>query len=246
MPGVVASIEARMGSSRFPGKVLTDIAGQPSLTRLLTRLRSAKRLDGIVLATSAHAADDPVEEWARAQNLPCFRGSEDDVLNRVVEAHRMMDSDIIVEITGDCPLADPELIDQGIDTFLVNDCDVVSNCYHLSYPMGADVQVFRRADLEWVESNIGDPAVREHVSLYFYENPERYRIIHMRAPARCHGPDLRFQFDYPEDREFIEAVYRRLEPQFGPVFGVAEVMELLRREPELAEINRHCEERPVR
>jgi spore coat polysaccharide biosynthesis protein SpsF len=246
MPRIVASIEARMGSSRLPGKVLADIAGQPNLTRLLTRLRAATRLDGIVLATSTDSADDAVADWAAAQQLPCYRGSEDDVLNRVVEAHRMMESEIIVEITGDCPLTDPEIIDQGIDTFLHNDCDVVSNCYKLTYPMGADVQVFRWQDLEWVEQNIDDPPVREHVSLYFYENPDRYRIIHMRAPASCHGPDLRFQLDYPEDHDFIEAIYRRLEPVHGPVFGVSAIMDLLRREPVLTEINQHCEERSTR
>lgn len=246
MPRIVASVEARMNSSRFPGKVLTDIAGQPNLTRVLTRLRASHLLDDVVLATSNDPDDDPVAEWAGSLDLPCYRGSEHDVLNRVVEAHRMMESEIIVEITGDCPLTDPELVDQGIDTFLNNDCDVVTNCYKLTYPMGADVQVFRRADLEWVERNIEDPPVREHVSLYFYENPDRYRIIHMRAPAGCQGPDLRFQFDYPEDHAFIEAIYRRLEPEYGPVFGVAEVMALLRREPSLADINRHCEERLTR
>lgn len=246
MTRVVASVEARMGSSRFPGKVLAEIAGRPCLDRLVERLSAARRLDGIVLATSVDPADDALAAWAEARGLPCFRGSEDDVLGRVVGAHRMMGSDVVVEITGDCPLVDPETVDLGVETFLENDCDVASNTWKLTYPMGADVQVFRLEALEWVAANIDDPPVREHVSLYFYEHPERYRILHMRAPARYRDPDLRLQFDYPEDRDFIEALVSRLEPVHGPLFGVPEILVLLAREPALREINRHCEEKPVR
>src|SRR2546422_5615394 len=145
MPRVVASIEARMRSSRLPGKVLADIGGTPAIARLMTRLRRARLVDGIVLATTTHASDDPLVAWATASGVDLFRGSEDDVLLRVVEAHRMMRSDVIVEVTGDCPLLDPEVIDLGVETFLANDCDVVTNVITSSFPQGVDVQVFRRA-----------------------------------------------------------------------------------------------------
>lgn len=246
MPRVFASIEARMGSSRFPGKVLADICGQPALTRLVKRLRRCKMLDGIILATSVSSTDDTLEKWANSERLPFHRGSEEDVLHRVVEAQRKMRSEVVVEITGDCILLDPEIIDLGVKMFLENDCDVVSNGRKPSFPMGVDVQVYRLCDLEEVERTIFDPAVREHVSLYFYEHPERYRIIHLFALHRWYAPNYRFQLDYPEDHQFITEVYRRLEPVYGDAFGLEEIMALLKREPELVEINRHCIEKPVR
>jgi spore coat polysaccharide biosynthesis protein SpsF len=246
MPRVIASIEARMGSSRFPGKVLADVCGKPALTRLLGRLRRARTLDGIILATSVAPADAALERWASAEGVALHRGSEDDVLRRVVEAQRKMEAEVVVEITGDCVLLDPEIIDLGVTSFLENDGDVLTNARKLSFPMGMDVQVYRLADLVEVERTIADPAVREHVSLYFYEHPERYRVIHLFAPARWHAPDYRFQLDYPEDHQFITEVYRRLEPEYGDTFGIEEIMRLLRAAPHLVDINRHCVEKSPR
>ncbi|MNR75306.1 3-deoxy-manno-octulosonate cytidylyltransferase [compost metagenome] len=245
-PRIIASIEARMGSSRLPGKVLADVLGQPALTRLIRRLRNCQELDGIILATSTEAADDVLVDWATTEGVPVHRGSEDDVLRRVVEAQRAMNADIVVEITGDCILVDPMLVDWGIQTFLENDCDVVTNARKLSFPLGADLQVYRLSDLEEVERTIYDPAVREHVSLYFYEHPERYRVLHLLAPRCWEAPTYRLHLDYPEDLRFITEVYRRLEPVYGDDFGIDVIMELLREEPELVEINRYCEERSVR
>jgi spore coat polysaccharide biosynthesis protein SpsF len=246
MARVVASIEARMGSSRFPGKVLADVCGQPALTRLVRRLRRCANVDDIVLATTDRPGDDALEAWARHEDVAVYRGSEDDVLQRVVNAQRMMASDIVVEVTGDCVLIDPEIIDLGVATFLANDCDVVTNALRTSFPMGIDVQVYRRRDLEAVAETVFDPPVREHVSLYFYEHPERYRLLHLLAPARWHAPEYRFQLDYPEDHRFISEVYGRLEPIYGDTFGVDEIMRLLREEPALLAINCHRAEKASR
>jgi spore coat polysaccharide biosynthesis protein SpsF len=109
-----------------------------------------------------------------------------------------------------------------------------------------DIQVYRLEDLERVERTVSDPAVREHVTLHFYEHPEQYRILNVFAPARWHAPGYRFQLDYAEDHRFINEVYRRLEPAHGDAFGIEDIMALLKREPELADINRHCEEKAVR
>jgi spore coat polysaccharide biosynthesis protein SpsF len=246
LPRIVASIEARMGSSRLPGKVLADVAGTPALTCLLQRLRRAQTVDDVALATTTSPADDALEAWAREHDVTCVRGSEADVLGRVVETHRVMDTDFIVEVTGDCVMLDPEVIDLGVETFLANDADVVSNTWRPSYPAGVDVQVFRRRDLEAVAAEVADPAVREHVSLFFYEHPDRYRVIHLVAPRRWRAPQLRFQLDYPEDLRFIDEIYTRLGPRHGDAFGLEEITALLSREPDLAEINRHCEEAAVR
>ena len=242
---VVASIEARMGSTRLPGKVLSDVEGVPALTRLLRRLRRCRTLDAIVLATSTAPEDDRLATWAEREGVPVHRGSEDDVLARVVGAHRAEGSDVVVEVTGDCTMLDPQVVDLGVRTFAANECDVVTNVRVPSFPQGVDVQVFRRNDLEAIAAEDDDPDVREHVSLGLYRRPERFRIIHLLAPGPWHAPDLRFQLDQPEDHRFICEVYERLEPEYGDTFGVSEVLDLLRREPSLADINRHVVEKWV-
>ena len=247
---VVASIEARMSSSRFPGKVLADLNGQPALTRLLRRLQQCQTLDEIILATSAKAADDPLQEWAKKEKIKCYRGSEDDVLVRVVEAHKFAKTNIIVEITGDCILTDPDVVDMGVNTFFANDCDMVTNCEKFSFPPGLYVQVFRLKDLEQIEritAESGDKSPREHVSLHFYENQDKYRVIHMTAPTSWALPkDCRIYLDYPEDLDFLKEIYRQLGPEFGDAFKAQNIVDLLNKKPQLMEINRHCRNKAVR
>jgi spore coat polysaccharide biosynthesis protein SpsF len=244
---VVASIEARMGSSRLPGKVLADIQGKPALSHLVDRLRRCRRLDDIVVATTTAHGDDDIEAWARDSGIACWRGSEDDVLQRVVDAQHAMRSDIVVEITGDCIVTDPEIVDLGIDTFFAHDCELVSNCgTTLTWPMGVYVQVFPFDLLADVAQRIDDPAVREHVSLYFYEHPEKYRLIEILAPERWRAPELRLQLDYAEDLHLLREIHARLSPLHGDGFGIEEIMALLRHEPELAVINAACVEKAAR
>lgn len=235
-----------MGSSRLPGKVLADISGRPALGRLVDRLRQCRMVDDIVLATSTSSRDNVLEDWAKSEGLEVYRGSEDDVLARVVGAHRFMGSDVVVEVTGDCPLLDPDVIDLGVETFFANDCDVVTNARVPSFPQGADVQVFGLEALADVESRILDPAVREHVSLYFYETPSEYRIIHLIADRSQRRPEVRLQLDYLEDLSFIREVYSHLLPLYGAIFGVRQILQLLDREPQLCGINADCMEKPLR
>jgi len=246
MPKVVASIEARMESQRLPGKVLADIGGVPALTRLVRRLRLARRVDDIVLATTTNAADDALASWAVREGVAVYRGSEDDVLGRVVAAHQGRGSDIIVEVCGDTPLLAPELVDRAIEIYRSGVADVVTSTVRPSYPQGCDTQVFGFASLAEVARTVDDPAVREHVSLYFYEHPERYRIYHLEAPASCRLPEQRLQVDYPEDLALVREIYARLEPSHGDRFSLDEIVALLTREPQLAALNRHCMERPAR
>lgn len=246
MARVVASIEARMGSGRLPGKVIAPVNGVPALTRTLRRLRQANRLDDIVLATTVEPRDDALVDWARSEGVAVYRGSENDVLQRVVDAQVALRSDVVVEITGDCTLIDPIVIDWAIDTYFKNKCDVVSNTWHSTFPQGVDAQVFSLSLLQDVAEKIEDPAVREHVSIYFYENPDKYSIFNLIAPSVWAGSDLRFQLDYPEDLQFLNAVYERLEPTHGDSFGTMEVLQLLQANPELAEINAHCENKSIR
>lgn len=246
-PRVVASIEACMGSSRLPGKVLMEVCGKPALTRLVERLRTVDGLDGIVLATTTAPGDDALEAWAGREGVACFRGSEEDVLARVVGAQQSVGGEIVVEVTGDCTLLPPDVVELGIATWFANNADVVSNVGHVqTFPMGADVQVFPLALLEEVAATVDDPAVREHVSLHFYDHPERYRIQYIVAPRAWRHPAWRLQLDYPEDLRLIEAVYRELEPRHGPAFGMAEIVDMLVGKPELVAINIDCEEKAAR
>jgi spore coat polysaccharide biosynthesis protein SpsF len=245
-PKVVASIEARMGSSRLPGKVLYDINGQPAIERLVNRLKLCKEIDEIIIATTDKDGDNELVEWAINNQLPVFRGSEDDVLNRVVNAQKSVKSDIVVEITGDCILLDPNIIDLGIRTYLANDFDVVTNARIASYAQGLDVQVYSLEIIEFVEKNIKDPAVREHVSLYFYENPNLYSVCNLIAPPQWERPKLRLQLDYQEDLMLIRELYKRLEPKWGYSFGVEKIIEELNSNPELEKINASCIEKAVR
>lgn len=246
MPRTIASIEARMGSSRLPGKVLADIGGMALLSLLVRRLRLARRLDGIVLATSVAPADDALVAWAKAENVPVHRGSEDDVLARVVGAQAAMGGEIVVEVCGDTPLIDPDLVDRAVETYLAGAGDVVTNTVRPSYPQGCEAQVFSFADLAAVEREVRDPAVREHVSLHFYETPKRYRIAHLEAPEAERLPEQRLQVDYPEDLELVRGIHARLSPSHGVGYKLADIVALLRADPALAAVNRHCEERAAR
>lgn len=243
---VVASIEARMGASRLPGKMLADLEGRPAIARVVERLGRAGSVDDMVLATTTNPADDALARWAAGEGLAVFRGSEDDVLGRVVGAHRRMDSDLVVEMTGDCVLTDPEVVDLAVDTFLANDVDVVTTTQKPSFPVGIDAQVFRADALAEVAATVQDPAVREHVSLHFYEHPERYRVLHLQAPPRWRDPTLRLVLDYPEDLKLLREIYAQLLPRRGPGFGLDEVMALVRAHPALRDINAHRTEKPPR
>lgn len=242
MPKFIASIEARMGSTRLPGKVLDDIGGVPALTRLLRRLRQAKNLDGIILATTTNPADEALVDWAGQEGIPCHRGSEDDVLARVVDAQQKMNSDIVVEICGDMPLLDPTVIDLGIEAFTANTCHLVTTARQRSYPDGIDVEVFRLTDLAEVARTVSRQAVREHVSLHFYDHPQTYNIFDLIAPDDCNRPEIRLVLDEAADLELIREIYARLEPQFGDDFATTDIIRLFDADSGLLEINKDAGE----
>ena len=241
---VVLSIEARMGSSRLPGKVLMDLFNKPAIECLVDRVRCCKTVDEIIIATTTSPADDILVDWCNSYNVRFYRGSEDNVLQRVVNATKGLNADIIVEITGDCPFTDPHIIDLGVETFFNNDCDYLTNCEVPSFPQGICVQVFRYSDLALINQNTCDPAVREHVSLLFYEQKNIYKNINLLAPAEYLLPDdCRFQLDYPEDLSFLRQVCLKLVPLFGYTFTLRQLVDFLRENPQLININRFCEER---
>lgn len=239
---IVATIEARMASSRLPGKVLLPLADKPALERLIERLKRSKYLDGIVVATTDKPGDDAIEALARQLGVNCFRGSEDDVLGRVLGAAQSVQADLICEITGDCPLLDWRVVDRGVEEFFVEPLDYAANCLSQSYPLGFETQVFPTKVLAEVDQLTQDPIDRTHVSYYIYMHPERYRFKNWTANAEAHAPDMRVTLDEAEDLKLIDLVFRELLPT-KPDFSAEDVVTLLKQKPEWLAINEHVRQK---
>ena len=241
---IVATIEARMTSTRLPGKVLKPILGRPALELLIERLQHVSLINEIVVATTTNKTDDPIINVCNNLNITCFRGSEEDVLKRVLDAAKSVSADLIVEITGDCPLLDPYTVEKCIKIFLEGDHDYVSNTIERSYPDGLDVQVFPVSVLEEVDSLTDDPVDHEHVSLYIYRHPERYRLANLKASGDLFWPELGITLDTKEDYELISDIFRELYPK-NPRFSALDIVKLLREKPELLEINKHIKRKGI-
>ena len=200
-------VQARMGSSRLPGKVLKDIAGRPMLSYQIERLRRVKRAERIVVATTDQPADDAVERFCQKEKIACVRGSEHDVLARYHLAIERFPADVVVRITADCPLIDPAIVDEAIAAY---EPDYVSNMLETTYPYGMAVEVFSAQALREAHREAKDPAEREHVTPFIYRHPERYRLRSLTmAPNLSHH---RWTVDTPEDlaafRKFVASLRR--------------------------------------
>ena len=225
----VAIIEARMTSSRLPGKVLMEVLGVSMLERLLIRLQSIANLDEIIVATTINIDDDPIVEIANKMGVMHFRGSELDVLARVVGAGVASDAGVVVEITADCPIIDPRIIEQMIEIYKINECDYLSNCHFREFPDGMDVQLIDFKSLQESHSRELTQQDREHVSLFMRNHPELYRQIHIAAPENLRYPKLRLTLDDEKDLQFIAAIISHFEPG-NILFGCGEILEFLRNE----------------
>jgi spore coat polysaccharide biosynthesis protein SpsF len=240
----VCIVEARMRSTRLPGKVLLPLLGRPLLGLMVERLRRSERLDDIVIATTEDPSCDPIEAFAREHGVGVFRGSENDVLARVLGAARAAEADVIVETTGDCPLLDPALLDRVVDAYHEGGSDFCSNTLSETWPRGMDVRVFSTEALAGVAAATDDPADREHVSLYFWTHPERYRLREVESDDPSLGA-LRLTVDTPDDLALVRAIVERLHP-VREDFGLAEIVALLRSDPALVALNAHVQQKAVR
>lgn len=241
----VAIIEARMTSSRLPGKILLPVEGKPLLELLIERLRRAELLDNIVIATTDNPSDDVVEQLARRLGVGFFRGSEEDVLDRVLHAAHEHAADVIVEVTGDCPLMDPTIIDRILRTYREKKVDYVSNILKRTYPRGMDLQVFSTNVLEKVSRLTQDPVDHEHVSLYIYEHPEIFSLFNVESDLPEKFWDVRLTVDTREDFELIKAIFESLYPS-KPTFTLEDIVDLLEKRPDLLDINRNIHQKKVR
>ncbi|MGO4125191.1 NTP transferase domain-containing protein [Inquilinus sp. YAF38] len=232
---VLAILQARMSSSRLPGKVMADLLGEPMLARQVERLRRCRTLDRLLLATSTDAADDALAELAGRIGVECFRGSLDDVLDRFHAAAAGQGADQIVRLTGDCPLIDPGLIDRLVELHVAGGYDHSCNTLTPRWPDGLDAEVMRAEVLEtaWREATL--PSEREHVTRFIYTRPERFRLGSLVGDTDL--SDQRWTVDTPEDLAMVRAVYAALYPA-NPAFGTEDILAFVAAHPEIAALNR--------
>jgi len=236
MVKVVATIEARMASTRLPGKVLREVVGVPLLGHLVSRMQACEKLDEIVVATTTSRVDDAIEDYGRSIGVAVFRGEEDDVMGRVLAAATHLAADIVVETTGDNPLLDPEIVDLHVATFLSNTAAYVSNTVVPSFPDGMEVQVFTLETLRQSEASATHRLDREHVTRHIRQNPQIFSQINVIAPLAVRRPDLTVTVDVDADFEVVRFVLENLHTTTGH-FTCSELVTLLNAHPEIAELN---------
>ena len=234
--------QARMTSTRLPGKVLKEVLGKPLLEYQLERLQRVKLADEIVVATTENATDDPIIELCDRLSISTFRGSEDDVLARYYHAATRHHADVIVRVTSDCPLIDPEIIDHVIDHYLQNqpECDYVSNCLQRTYPRGMDTEVFSFAALEQAFLEATEQPDREHVTAFVQFRPERFHLKDVIGSGS--SSQHRWTVDTVEDFELIRRMLEGLYTQ-KPLFTLDDALQLIERHPDWPLINAHVEQK---
>ena len=242
MTQIIVIVQARMGSTRLPGKVLKHVLGRPLLHYLFERLRRITKAQNAVIATTKDPKDDPIVDFCNHEGISYFRGSEEDVLDRYLQAARFFSADVIVRVTSDCPLIDPELIDQVIEFFLNHQYDYVSNTQERKFPRGMDVEIFSFKSLEDAANQVTLQEEREHVTLHLYRHPERYSIG--KFPWDKDDSQYRLTVDTPEDFELISKILAALYPN-NPQFNLKDILHLLQQHPEWAEINAHIKQKNV-
>jgi spore coat polysaccharide biosynthesis protein SpsF len=234
---ILAIVQARMNSSRLPGKVLKDIAGQPMLVRVVERVRRAKQVTDVVVATTTDPSDDPIEALCRERGTMLSRGSMFDVLDRFYQAARHYEADVIVRVTADCPVIDPDVVDRTVDAFFDQQADFACNRlpppWKRTWPIGLDTEVCSFAGLEraWKEAQL--PHEREHVMPYFYDQEGRFKVV-----VVDHDVDygsLRWTVDTAEDLHLLREIFARFEG--SDTFSWLDVLALMEREPQLGQIN---------
>lgn len=263
-PYTVAIIQARMSSSRLPGKVLLDIAGKPMLASVVHRTQRASLVHQVVVATTSDESDNLIVEFCSLNAIPFYRGSMHDVLDRYYQAARQFHAQVVVRITADCPLIDPQLIDEIVYKFLqgieitgsFGDDEIprlTRSAYDFAanrlpppwgrtYPIGLDIEVCSMHALEIAWREASEKHQREHVMPFFYEHPERFRILHL--DYHTDYGNLRWTVDTPEDLEMIQRIFAYFSPREPGSW--LEVLELFQQHPDLASINQQIKPKDYR
>ncbi|CAO3432840.1 cytidylyltransferase domain-containing protein [Azospirillum doebereinerae] len=247
-PRIVAISQARMTSTRLPGKVLLEAAGKPLLAHHLERLSRSPGLDAVVLATTVNATDDPLAERAGALGVAVFRGDEHDVLGRFAGAAAMAGADLVVRVTADCPLIDPDLVGALVAAFLAGRRETPPLDYlsidSVRYPRGLDAEILTRAALDEAARLATDPAEREHVTPYVYNRPNRFRLGEALHPETDPGETHRWCVDEAPDYELVRRILEALSP-VDPQFGWRDCCRVLREHPDWLDINRSVRQKTL-
>ncbi len=241
---IVIINQARMTSTRLPGKVMREVLGKPLLEYQIERLRRVGLADEIVTATTVNASDDAIVQLSERLGVATFRGPEQDVLARYHGAARAFGADVVVRVTSDCPINDPAVIDQVIGRYLDADgrLDFVNTALCPSFPNGIGAAAFSFRCLDIAHREATDPAEREHVTPFIFWRPERFRLDCVRNDSDCSRQ--RWTVDTPEDFELMRRIIEHLYPE-NPHFGWREVLRLLQEHPEWQSINAHVRQKQV-
>ena len=234
---ILGIVQARMSSVRLPGKVLKHIQGNPSLLLQMDRLLQCKQVNKWLIATSVDPSDDVIALFCASNNFPCYRGSLSDVLDRyhcAASQEEAQGSDVIVRITADCPLSDPDVIDECVNNFLSNGSDYTSNCIEPSFPDGLDVEVFNFFTLDYAAKHAKLPSEREHVTPYMINHPELFKLSSYKRQSDLSC--LRWTVDYPADFELVCRIYEALYP-LNKHFKMNDILMFLNNNPTLRNIN---------
>ncbi len=233
-------IQARMQSVRLPGKIFKKVLGKELLRHQLERLEPLRKDSEIVIATTINPADDLVAEFAKQNAVPFFRGSETDVLRRYYETAIKFKADIIVRLTSDCPLIDPQVVKNVIEVFKNGNFDYVSNTLERTFPRGMDTEVFTLSALATANNKARKPSEREHVTSFIYNNPETFKLANFAATTD--SSQYRLTVDTPEDFLLIEKILLKLTHKKSK-FTLEDILDLLVEHPELAKINQNVEQK---
>lgn len=233
---IVVTIEARMGSERLPGKVLLPLAGRSALSHLVDRIRRSRLADSIVVASSINPADLAIENECRRVGCEIFRGEEFDIPARLLGAADQEGADVVVQITGDCPLIDPEHLDRTVKLLVDSDSDFASTSLTQTLPLGFDVRAFTIEALRKSIEMMDDPVDKAHGSYFISRNPENFDVVGWQATGEMAFPEARVTVDTPEDYELLRLIYDALYPE-NQEFSALDVVRLLRQNPDWLRIN---------
>jgi spore coat polysaccharide biosynthesis protein SpsF len=241
---VAAIIQARMGSTRLPGKVLKKVLGKTLLEYQIERVKRAKTIDEIIIATTTKESDAPIVQLCQQLSIPYYRGSEEDVLSRYYEAATEFGVDVVVRLTSDCPIIDPNVIDKVVEHYLENkdQYDYVSNTLTRTYPRGLDTEVMSYEVLKRAYEEAKELMYREHVTAYIYHHPDQFRLCNVSNEKD--ESKHRWTVDTEEDFLLIKNILETLYP-INPLFTLEDVIQILRDKPKWIEINAHVEQKKL-
>jgi len=241
---IIVIIQARMGSTRLPGKILKDIEGKSMLWHVVNRARYSKNINKIIIATTTNKDDDQVEDFCKTHNIVFYRGSENDVLDRYYKTAKLWDADIIVRITSDCPLIDPEVIDKVIYSYLKNknNFNGASNIIKRTYPRGLDTEVISFNTLERVWKEAKEDYQREHVTAFIYECGRMFKLYSVKNDEDL--SHYRWTVDEEKDLKFVREIYKLLYIE-EKIFLMKDILSLLERKPFLRDINKDVGQKEI-